>query len=97
MAACARAGAAAVTLPSPYQGSDTLFNVTAQAIAAAGLTPTNAYVGGGSGNAEAAMNVNANAAQAKGLRSCMRTIIARHRAHWRRSRTRGRPLHRGRL
>jgi cysteine-rich repeat protein len=50
-------GAAGVTaLPSPYQGSDTLFNVTTQAIAAAGLTPLNAYVGGGSGNAASAMS-----------------------------------------
>jgi hypothetical protein len=51
------AGATSVAaLPSPYQGSDTLFNVTTQAIAAAGLTPTGAYVGGGSGNAAAAMS-----------------------------------------
>jgi cysteine-rich repeat protein len=51
------AGAAGVgaSLPSPYQGSDTLFNVTTQAIAAAGLTPSTAYVGGGSGNGQSAM------------------------------------------
>jgi cysteine-rich repeat protein len=52
----AGAGAASASaLVSPYQGSDTLFNVTTQAIAAAGLTPTTAYVGGGSGNGESAM------------------------------------------
>jgi cysteine-rich repeat protein len=45
----------ASALVDPYRGSDTLFNVTTQAIAAAGLKPTNAYVGGGSGNAESAM------------------------------------------
>ena len=51
------AGASTVAaLPSPYQGSDTLFNVTTQAIAAAGLDPVGAYVGGGSGNAAAAMS-----------------------------------------
>ena len=34
----------------------------------------------------AAMSVaNANAARARALRSCMRSIIARRRAHWRRS------------
>ena len=34
------AGATSVAaLPSPYQGSDTLFNVTTQAIAAAGADP----------------------------------------------------------
>ncbi len=48
------AGAAAIV--SPYQGSDTLFNVTTQAISAAGITPANAYVGGGSGNAASAMS-----------------------------------------
>jgi cysteine-rich repeat protein len=46
-------GAAAIV--SPYQGSDTLFNVTTQAIAGAGILPANAYVGGGSGNGQAAM------------------------------------------
>jgi hypothetical protein len=59
-------GASATTvaaLPNPYQGSDTLFNVTTQAIAAAKLTPTGAYVGGGSGNAAAAMS-NASLAAA---------------------------------
>jgi hypothetical protein len=50
------AGAAGVAaLVSPYQGSDTLFDITTQAIAAAGLTPTGAYVGGGSGNGLSAM------------------------------------------
>ena len=58
------AGATSVAaLPNPYQGSDTLFNVTTQAIAAAALTPTGAYVGGGSGNAAAAM-ANASLAAA---------------------------------
>ena len=58
------AGATSVAaLPNPYQGSDTLFNVTTQAIAAAGLTPTGAYVGGGSGNAASAMS-NASLAAA---------------------------------
>ena len=59
-------GAAATgvaALPNPYQGSDTLFNVTTQAIAAAGLTPTGAYVGGGSGNGATAMS-NASLAAA---------------------------------
>jgi hypothetical protein len=46
----------AAALPNPYQGSDTLFNVTTQAIAAAGLTPSTAYVGGGSGNGQSAMD-----------------------------------------
>jgi hypothetical protein len=45
----------AAALVAPYQGSDTLFNVTTAAIAGAGLTPTNAYVGGGSGNGQSAM------------------------------------------
>jgi hypothetical protein len=47
-------GAAAIV--SPYQGSDTLFQVTTQAISAAGITPANAYVGGGSGSAASAMS-----------------------------------------
>jgi hypothetical protein len=43
------AGATGVAaLPSPYQGSDAMFNLVTQAIAGAGLTPTNAYIGGGS-------------------------------------------------
>jgi cysteine-rich repeat protein len=46
-------GASAIV--TPFQGSDTLFNVTTQAIAAAGLLPASAYIGGGSGNAESAM------------------------------------------
>jgi hypothetical protein len=49
----AATGAAAIV--SPYQGSDTLYNVTTQAIAAAGISPSNAYVGGGSGNGQSAM------------------------------------------
>jgi hypothetical protein len=58
------AGATSVAaLPNPYQGSDTLFNVTTQAIAAASLTPTGAYIGGGSGNGASAM-ANASLAAA---------------------------------
>jgi len=53
LAAAGATGAAAIV--SPYQGSDTLFNVTTQAIAGAGISPSNAYVGGGSGNAQSAM------------------------------------------
>ena len=53
----------ALALPNPYQGSDTLFNVTTAAISAAGLTPTGAYVGGGSGNGASAMS-NASLAAA---------------------------------
>ena len=56
------AGAAGIdALPVPYFGSDTLFNVTTQAIAAvAAATPTfvgpvTAYVGGGSGGGDNAM------------------------------------------
>jgi hypothetical protein len=50
-----------LALPNPYQGSDTLFNVTTQAIAAAitagQIAASNAsnYIGGGSGNAASAM------------------------------------------
>jgi len=57
-----------LALPSPYQGSDTLFDLTTQAIAAANLTPTGAYVGGGSGNGASAMAqpVLASAKQAHG-------------------------------
>jgi hypothetical protein len=47
------AGAAAIG--GQYQGSDTQFQVTAAVLAAAGLTPANAYIGGGSGNAASAM------------------------------------------
>jgi hypothetical protein len=47
------AGAAA--LVSPYLGSDTLFDLTTQAITSAGLTPATAYAGGGSGSGQAAM------------------------------------------
>lgn len=39
--------AGALTVPNPYFGSDVLFNVTNGAIAGAGLTPTSAFVGGG--------------------------------------------------
>ena len=65
LAICAGAtGVAALPgQPAGYQGSDTLFNVTTQAIAAAGLTPTGAYIGGGSGNGAAAMS-NASLAAA---------------------------------
>ena len=51
----------ALALPNPYQGSDTLFNVTTQAIGAAisagqiSATQSGAYIGGGSGNAASAM------------------------------------------
>jgi cysteine-rich repeat protein len=48
------AGAGALTLPNPYQGSDTLFNVTRQSLTSIGLTAAD-YVGGGSGNGESAM------------------------------------------
>ncbi len=51
----AGATGASAAIVSPYQGSDTLYNVTTQAIAAAGLTPTSAYIGGGSGNGQSAM------------------------------------------
>jgi cysteine-rich repeat protein len=50
------AGATTVAaLPNPYQGSDTLFNVTQQAIPGAGLGSGTVYIGGGSGNAASAM------------------------------------------
>jgi cysteine-rich repeat protein len=51
------AGSAAggAALVSPYRGSDSLYDVTNQAIQAAGLNPLNAYVGGGSGDAQWAM------------------------------------------
>ncbi len=57
--------ASALTVPSPYFGSDVLFNVTNGAIAGAGLTPTNAYVGGGTstGQTVLATRVAANATQ----------------------------------
>jgi hypothetical protein len=48
------AGAGALAEPNPYQGSDTLFNVTRQALTSAGQVATD-YVGGGSGNGESAM------------------------------------------
>jgi cysteine-rich repeat protein len=48
------AGAGALAEPNPYQGSDTLFNVTRQSLSAVSLSPTD-YVGGGSGNGQAAM------------------------------------------
>jgi len=53
--AASSTAAAALTVPSPYYGSDTLFNVTTGAIAGAGLTPTTAYVAGGSGTGQSAM------------------------------------------
>jgi hypothetical protein len=49
------AGAGALALPNPYQGSDTLFDVTRNVLTSLSLTPT-AYIGGGSGNAESAMS-----------------------------------------
>jgi len=49
------AGAASAgALPNPYQGSDTLFNVTNRALTGAGIVGGN-YVGGGSGNGQSAM------------------------------------------
>jgi hypothetical protein len=56
----AGAAGAAAALPVPYQGSDTEFHLTTDAIAAAtpALTPLNAYIGGGSGNGDAAMTNN---------------------------------------
>jgi cysteine-rich repeat protein len=47
--------AGAGALPHPYFGSDTEFQITTQAIQMAGLTPANAYVGGGSGGAASNM------------------------------------------
>ena len=52
----ASAAGVGATLPVPFQGSDTLFNVTSDAIVAAGLTGT--YVGGGSGNGQSALVQN---------------------------------------
>lgn len=50
------AGVSAVNLPSPFQGSDTLFHVTQNAITAINtIGPASAYVGGGSGNGQSAM------------------------------------------
>ena len=46
---------AAGTVPNPYFGSDTLFNVTTSAISGASLGPTGAYVAGGSGSGQSAM------------------------------------------
>jgi hypothetical protein len=69
-AACLVAGASAtaagaLTVPNPYFGSDVLYNVTNGAIAGAGLTPTNAYVGGGTsvGQTAVATGAAANATQ----------------------------------
>ena len=45
--------AGALTVPNPYFGSDVLFNVTNGAIAGAGLTPTSAFVGGGTSTGQA--------------------------------------------
>jgi hypothetical protein len=50
------AGVAAANLPSPFQGSDTLFDITQAAITAIGtIGPASAYIGGGSGNGQSAM------------------------------------------
>jgi cysteine-rich repeat protein len=48
------AGASALTLPNPFLGSDTEFNITRAALTAVGLTAAD-YVGGGSGGGESAM------------------------------------------
>ncbi len=55
VAAASSTAAGALTVPNPYYGSDTLFNVTTGAIAGAGLTPPTAYVAGGSGTGQSAM------------------------------------------
>jgi hypothetical protein len=55
IASAGATSAGALTVPNPFFGSDTLFNVTNGAIAGAGLTPTTAYVAGGSGTGQAAM------------------------------------------
>jgi hypothetical protein len=53
------AAGAAAALPSPYYGSDTLFNVTRTAISTIGtIGASTLYVGGGSGGAAAAMSAN---------------------------------------
>jgi cysteine-rich repeat protein len=58
------AGAGAFAIPhGNYQGSDTLFNVTQKSLTAVGLTTTD-YIGGGSGNAQAAMAANPPTQQA---------------------------------
>jgi hypothetical protein len=48
------AGAGALAEPNPYQGSDTLFNVTRLSLTSIGQVAAD-YVGGGSGNGQAAM------------------------------------------
>jgi hypothetical protein len=49
-------GVSAASLNAPYQGSDTLFNLTQSAIGDIGtIGPQTAYVGGGSGNGQSAM------------------------------------------
>ncbi|HEY5148205.1 MAG TPA: hypothetical protein VII82_15630 [Polyangiaceae bacterium] len=48
------AGAGALAEPNPYQGSDTLLNVTRQSLTAVSLVAAD-YVGGGSANGQAAM------------------------------------------
>jgi len=57
--------AGALTVPSPYFGSDVLFNVTNGAIAGASLTPLNAYAGGGTttGQTVVATRTEASATQ----------------------------------
>ena len=54
IAAASAAGVAA--LPNPYQGADTLFDVTRAAITAIPNASAGFYIGGGSGNAAAAMS-----------------------------------------
>jgi hypothetical protein len=70
--------AAALTVPSPMFGSDSLFNLTVGAISGAGLTPTTAYVGGGSGAGTSAManRTAANATQLVGPATKMLTSTA---------------------
>jgi hypothetical protein len=53
LAVGAAATGVAAALPSPFQGSDTLFDVTTAAIAGSGVTGS--YIGGGSGNGQSAM------------------------------------------
>jgi len=58
----AGAAGASAALPVPYQGSDTEYDLTTQAIKGANsvnptlITPLNSYIGGGSGNAIAVMS-----------------------------------------
>jgi hypothetical protein len=54
VASAGAAGAGALAEPNPYQGSDTLFNVTRLSLTSIGEVAAD-YVGGGSGNGQAAM------------------------------------------